>query len=251
MMSARCWLLLATGWLFALPVVSVCAAPLNDVVRVLERPFQAATPAGTRIDDYRADFSQEARIASLDRVQQAKGHLSVRFDYHRDTLDPTVLFHWEYAEPSRQELISDGTTLWVYLPENNQVIVSELQRSAVPRESNPMALLTGLGNLSRDFQVGFAVPERDAAGNYRLELRPRQPSLLLERMVIAVSRTAVETPARGAQVFPILSTAVYDPNGNSTLIVFDKVHVNQGIPLGQFTFTPPAGVEVVQPGERQ
>ncbi len=246
MISAGCKRWFLAGWLLLLPAVSAGAAPLADVVRALERPFQAATPPGGRIDDYRADFAQTARIASLDREQSAAGQVSVRFDYRSAAAGPTVRFRWEYAEPNRQELISDGRSLWVYLPENHQVIVSDVGPAAA-RENDPMALLTGLGNLSRDFQVGFAVPERDAAGNYRLELQPRQPSALLDRMVVTVNRTAVEVPARNGVVFPIVSTAVYDPNGNSTLIAFDKVRVNQGIPLGQFNFTPPAGVEVVRP----
>jgi len=239
-------MLFLAGWLLALPAGPAWAAPLNEVVRALERPFQAATPAGARVEDYRAEFTQEARIASLDRVQQARGQVSVHFDRRRPAAEPIVQFHWEYAAPSRQELISDGRTLWVYLPENNQVIISVIDQ-ATPRENDPMAFLTGLGNLSRDFQIGFAVPERDGQGNYLLELRPRLATALLERMVITVSRTAVEASARSGLVFPIVSTAVYDANGNSTLIVFDKVRANQGISPGQFRFTPPAGVEVVRP----
>jgi len=223
------------------------AAALNDVLRALERPFQTATPAGARINDYRADFAQEARIASLDRVQRARGRVSVRFDHRRAGQEPVVQFHWQYTEPSPQQLISDGKTLWVYLPENNQVIISKLDPATTPRENDPMAFLTGLGNLTRDFEVSFAAPERDNQGNYRLELRPRLPSALLERMVITVTRTAVESPRSGA-VFPIQSTTVYDQHGNSTSIEFAAVRVNQGLPQGEFSFTPPAGVEVVRPG---
>jgi len=245
-MSARYAVMILAGWLFALPAGAVWAATLSEVVRALERPFQAATPAGARIEDYRAEFAQEARIASLDRVQQARGQVSVRFDRRGAAAEPTVQFHWEYAAPSRQELVSDGRTLWVYLPENNQVIISAIDQ-ATPRENDPMAFLTGLGNLSRNFQVGFAVPQRDDQGNYLLELRPRRATALLERMVVTVSSLAVEAPARGGLIFPIVSTAVYDANGNSTLIAFDQVRVNQGTRPGQFRFNPPAGVEVVRP----
>ena len=69
------------------------AATLTEVVRALETPFQAAAPAGVRIDDYRADFAQEARIAALDRVQRAKGRVSVRFEHRRPGQNPIILFH--------------------------------------------------------------------------------------------------------------------------------------------------------------
>lgn len=255
------------------------AAGLRDVVRTLEAPFQAATPAGQRIQDYTADFFQESRIASLDRLQRARGRVSVRFDYRRGQV-PLVMFHWEYQEPTTQELVSDGKTLWVYLPENNQVIQSDIEMVSQAGESNPMTFLTGLGNLSRDFQIGFAEPGRDVAGNYVLDLRPRRTTALLNRMVIVVDRQAVEgaapqaaapkaaapsgaptaeeffgqsaaRPGRGGlsggPPFPILSTTVYDAGGNSTTIEFSGLRVNVGLSAGQFRFLLPAGVEVVRP----
>ena len=52
---------------------------------------------------------------------------------------------------------------------------------------------------------------------------------------------------RGGIWFPILSTTVYDPNGNSTLIEFSNLLVNYGISDLTFDFTIPAGVQVVRP----
>jgi outer membrane lipoprotein carrier protein len=225
------------------------AAGLNDVIRALETPFKER-----QIKDYSADFFQESRIASLDRLQRAHGRVSVRFDSQsgRSGQVPTVMFHWEYEEPTTQEIISDGKTLWVYLPENNQVIQSEVGMVAKAGESNPMTFLTGLGELSRDFLVSFAAPNHDGAGNYVLDLRPRRTSALLNRMVIVVDRDAVEAPAaaspsRGGLLFPIVSTTVYDPSGNSTTIEFSNLRINRGMSSGEFRFIPPAGVEVVRP----
>ena len=47
--------------------------------------------------------------------------------------------------------------------------------------------------------------------------------------------------------FPILSTAVYDPNGNSTIIEFRNLRVNYGLSGMTFDFMLPAGVQVVRP----
>jgi outer membrane lipoprotein carrier protein len=165
--------------------------------------------------------------------------------------------------------------MWVYLPENNQVIQSDIGLVSKASESSPMTFLTGLGNLSRDFQISFASPNRDVDGNYILELRPRRTTALLNRMLIVVDRNLVDqsvpeekkseiqkewdrvTPkpvpgnfgSRSAHrsEFPILSTTVYDPNGNSTLIEFNNIRVNVGLSPGSFRFMLPAGVEVVRP----
>lgn len=292
-LSAR----IVIGLLLALWAQPAQAAGLREVIGALETPFKASTPAEQQIRDYTAEFFQESRIASLDRLQRARGQVSVRFDYRRNRPDqvPMVMFHWEYQEPTTQELISDGKTLWVYLPENNQVIQSDIEMVSKARENDPMTFLTGLGNLSRDFLISWAEPNRDADGNYVLDLKPRRTTALLNRMVIVVDRAAVgisteeaaspnpmpsmEPPVRpsrrsdprspepgqpakrpspfdasfqergqyGGLIFPILSTTVYDPNGNSTTIEFSDLRVNLGLSAGEFNFIRPPGVEVVRP----
>jgi len=52
---------------------------------------------------------------------------------------------------------------------------------------------------------------------------------------------------RAGLLFPILSTTVYDPNGNSTVIEFNSIRVNRGLSDSFFNFIRPAGVEVVKP----
>jgi outer membrane lipoprotein carrier protein len=158
------------------------------------------------------------------------------------------MFRWEYQEPNHQEIVSDGKTMWVYLPENSQVIISDIDFSSPSSPSDPMAFLTGLGNLSRDFLITWASPDRDAGGNYVLELQPRRPSPMIQRMLVVVNRDAVlQTGAVSPPVFPMLSTTVVDPNGNSTAIEFRDVRVNRGLADSFFRFSPPEGVEVLRP----
>ncbi|MDT8422052.1 MAG: outer membrane lipoprotein carrier protein LolA [Desulfuromonadales bacterium] len=255
------------------------AMSLSDVIRTLESPFQTKTDKELRIYDYSADFFQESKIASLDRLQRANGRVEVAFDYRQEQSVPDVKFRWQYDQPTTQEIVSDGKTLWVYLPENNQVIQSDIEMVNQARQNDPMTFLTGLGNLSRDFQISWATPNMDIEGNYILELTPRRVSSLISRLIIIVDRSAVEAyqnrgqkerpempmpvpspPQSGGGFafprhqggandiwFPIMSTAVYDPNGNSTIIEFSNLRVNLGIPNQNFNFIMPAGVQVVRP----
>jgi len=235
--------------------VSCWAADLEEVVAALQTPFQAETAHNRRIRDYSADFFQQSQIASLNRVQQAHGKVTVQFDEQLQGEVPKIRFRWEYVQPSAQEIVSNGEQIWVYLPENNQVIVTKTDSAAEAGENNPMAFLTGLGNLARDFQIVWAEPDRDPDGHYILDLQPRRASALLARLVIVVDRTAVEThlagsAAAGKQVtFPILSTTIYDANGNSSIIAFRNLQINRGPSVSQFNFVVPAGVDVVRPEE--
>lgn len=274
---------LMLGVSLAIVATPAWAASLGDVVRTLETPFQTETDQNLRIRDYSADFFQESKIASLDRLQRASGTVEVAFDYSRGSRAqtvPEVKFHWQYEQPTTQEIVSDGETLWVYLPENNQVIQSNVKMVNEARQNDPMTFLTGLGNLSRDFTIGWASPNYDIDGNHVLELTPRRISSLINKLLIVVDRYAVEAyQQRGQQQddplqsgipvppvsgrgdfnlpdvaggandlwFPILSTTVYDPNGNSTIIEFSNLQVNRGISDMSFRFLTPAGVQVVRP----
>jgi len=261
------------------------ATALSDVINTLETPFQPGTDAEYQILDYSADFFQKSKIASLDRLQRADGRVEVAFDYQPELTGrpvPTVKFRWQYESPTTQEIVSNGINMWVYLPENSQVIQSNIDQANKAEQNDPMAFLTGLGNLSRDFLINWGDPSQDVDGNFVLEMTPRRTSSLINKLIIVVDRFAVESyqnrgkempfgdpaiappPRRnyatgknfalpgddqdsGALWFPILSTTVYDPNNNSTIIEFSNLRVNYGIPDTAFEFNIPAGVQVIQP----
>jgi len=225
-------------------------ASLQEVTRALERPFQTDTPDGDAIRDFEGEFFQESRIASLDQMQRGRGDVAVRFDRSRGRQVPTTMFHWKYRQPTTQEIISDGRTMYVYLPENRQVIQSDIEFTSRTGADDPMTFLTGLGNLSRDFRISWGTPNHDIEGNYVLKLRPRRVSSLIREMLLVVDRRAVDDFVRGGrtgQYFPILSSTVTDPNGNTTTIEFSDLEVNRGISHLRFRFVIPGGVEVVRP----
>ncbi|MGK2907171.1 MAG: LolA family protein [Desulfuromonadales bacterium] len=246
------------GISLAFAAAPVWAVSLSEVISTLEIPFQTETDKALRINNYSADFSQESKIASLDRLQRANGRIEVAFDYQREKRVPDVKFRWQYAQPTTQEIVSDGKTLWVYLPENNQVIQSDLAVVNQDPQNDPMTFLTGLGNLSRDFQISWGTPNNDISGNYILELTPRKASSLINRLVIVVDSHAVEAYQKRSHEggkkepwYPIISSAVHDPNGNSTVIEFSKLQVNPGVPETSFNFIMPAGVQVVRPTDKE
>lgn len=218
---------------------------LSAVVRALEAPFAPGAAGSAAIANFRADFAQTSRIASLDREQKGGGTVTVRFDRSAPGNFPSFL--WEYKKPSPQGIVSDGHTLWVYLPENQQVIVSKLDRSSLSRAGNPLLFLAELGNLSKGFAISWGHPKRDKAGNYILELVPKRPSPLLQRLQVTVRRRALSgsAPAGKQRVFPLLSTTAFDAGGNSTHIEFSNIRTNRKLPSGFFHFRIPEGVEVL------
>jgi outer membrane lipoprotein carrier protein len=231
-----------------LPTLALAAnVGLKDVINALEVPFQGAGAGQVR--DVRADFFQESRIASLDRSQRGRGTVMFLFEPGDNRRAPVAMFNWQYQEPSEQEIVSDGRTMWVYLPESRQVIESDLTLVNRGGTVNPVTFLSGLGNLSREFTIMYAIPNTDSKGNYILDLRPKQSSQLIRNLQIVVDRDAAQEQAnpQGRVYFPILSTIVTDPSDNQTIIEFSNVRVNRGLSRADFRFMQPPGVEVVKP----
>lgn len=219
---------------------------LSRVVRALERPFGPKASGPAAITAFQADFTQVSRISSLDRIQKGKGKVTVRLDHSARKTAPLPRFRWNYEQPTPQEIISDGHTLWVFQPENHQVIESKIDLSARKQPNDPLLFLTELGHLSTAFHLSWAEPKRNEQGDFLLQLVPKHPSPLLKRLVIAVRKEALENSAvKGKAVFPIAATTVFDSEGNSTLIRFHEVKTNLSLPEDYFHFTVPKGVEVL------
>jgi outer membrane lipoprotein carrier protein len=218
---------------------------LQDVVATLEAPFKESTPQSQQVLDFAANFSQESHIVSIDRSQYGQGQVAFKFVAEKN---PVSLFHWVYQQPSQQEIISNGITLWVYQPDNRQVIVTDIGKMAVSGD-NPVMFLSSLGNLSRDFNIAWAEPRQDDHGNYRLSLTPKKDSQLIRRMEVVVDSTAVtawKEHGCSGQVFPVVQTQVIDMGSNSTTITFDDIRINQGVEASQFNFIVPQGVDLIE-----
>ena len=227
---------LATFAVLATPLAAAAATP-QDVVTALEKGYEALT-------DFQADFSQSTAIASLNREERGSGELFIK-----KAAGGAAMFRFNYTKP-RQQIISNGKTVWYYLPENKQVMISDA--ASLFEGGNAMALnyLTGMGRLSADFSVAFAKEGRDKKGNYTLDLVPKKKSPAMAKLQLTVSARAVEEfldSGAVRELFPVISSVIYDQLGNRTRIDYSKVRVNRGIGSDRFTFKVPAGVEVIKP----
>jgi len=247
---------LLTGLLLLLcfPLVAEATdVELSDVINALETPFKVETKNSEQIKDFSANFFQESHIASIDRTQHGQGTVQFKFVTAVAQKSPRAKFRWEYHKPTVQEIISDSQTMWVYLPENHQVIESNIGKTDTQKGQNPVTFLSGLGNLSQNFLISWGEPRVVESGGYLLRLEPRVPSQFIQKIEIVVSRQAIKNwlkKHKTGEIFPIISTLVTDPNGNLTAIEFRDVQVNRKLADKLFSFERPDGVELVDPGEQ-
>ena len=222
--------------LIALGATLSLGAELSQVVRTLEQGYST-------LNDLRSDFSQKSTLKAMKREEKGGGELFIKKGGGKE-----AMFRFNYTKP-KQQIISNGKRVWYYLPDQKQVMVMDL--SQLFQEGNGVALnyLTGMGHVSRDFDIVFAQEPRDKKGNYVLELTPKKKSPAMAKLQLTVEAAAVEklvAEGHPGNPFPIVSSTVFDHAGNSTRIEFINVKTNRGVESSKFTFKIPAGVEVVK-----
>jgi len=213
---------LAAVLIFMLAGPAAAQAPaaqsLDDVIKGLEGAYG-------RINDLKAEFNQNAFNKSLNQTIPATGVVYLK---------KGGKLRWEYSDPTPQEIVSDGKTLWVYTPTLSQVNVGPAPEAL----SGPAgSFLSGLGRLREHFTVRFLNPAepRDKDGNITLDLTPKQPLPTMSRLVLAVDPRSWE--ARRA--------VTYDQFENTVTMQFSKITVNTGLADKLFTFVAPKGVATV------
>ncbi len=225
--------------LAASAATAATGATPKEVVATLEKGYAALT-------DLQADFSQRTTVTSLSREERGSGELFIKKGG-----GAAAMFRFNYTKP-RQQIVSNGKTVWYYLPDSKQVMVSDVATLFAGGNAIALSYLTGMGRLSADFTVSFADEGRDTKGNYVLELVPRKKNQVVAKLRLTVSARAVEEFRASGKVhdpFPIVSSVVYDQFGNRTRIDYSRIRVNRGIGSERFSFKVPAGVEVIKPGK--
>ncbi|MFH2011379.1 MAG: outer membrane lipoprotein chaperone LolA [Pseudomonadota bacterium] len=177
--------------------------------------------------DFKAEFIQESTLKSISKTQVANGKIYFK--------NPGKL-RWDYYHPNKQEVVTDGKTLWMYIPQDKQVMINKL--SNVYQSNTSTFFLSGMGNLKRDFDIQMVKQTLDnGEKDYTLKLVPKEPQSNLNELFLVVNKTT----------FQVMETYFYDFYGNLIRIKFKNPVVNRGLSDSIFIFTIPEGVEVIEP----
>ena len=135
-------------------------------------------------------------------------------------------FRWSYEKPYKQLLVSDGSKLWSYDPDLNQVAVKKLGTAF---GASPAALLAG-----QDLDKHFLLKEGTAADGLEfVEATPKGGDASFERVKIGF---AANQP---------VSMEIHDSFGQVTVLRFTGFEANPALPAALFRFVAPAGADVV------
>lgn len=205
---------------------AVLAAPppadensLADVIRKIQAAYENTT-------DWKAEFQQVTRIEGFDTPITSRGKLYIK--------KPDKL-RWDYSEPNRDQIMVNEQKIWIYTPEQNQVIVSPFKE--ISDSQLPLHLLSGVGRLDQDFTVQWAAPAQpQPKGAPALTLIPKDPRTGLTKLLIEVD----------PESYFITRLTLFEANGNESRFRFAQIRNNIGLKDRFFIFTPPKGVVVVE-----
>jgi outer membrane lipoprotein carrier protein len=206
-------------------LVAVVPAAAQAPNAALDEAVRGVEGAYGRMTDLKADFTQTAFNKSLNQTIPASGTVYLK---------KGGKLRWEYAEPTPQQIVSDGKTIWIYTPTLNQVNTGRAPDAlAGPAGS----FLSGLGKLREHFHVRLLNPAqpKDAEGNVQLDLTPKQPLPTLQRLILAFDPNG----------WQLRRAVVYDQFENTVTMKFTKLAINSGLEDKLFAFVPPKGVATV------
>jgi outer membrane lipoprotein carrier protein len=179
------------------------------------------------IHDFSADFVHSYRGGVLRTQTRESGIVSIK---------KPGRMRWVYVKPERKEFVADGRKVYSYIPEDRQVIVSDVPPDN--QATTPALFLAGKGDISRDFTATYG--EGGAPGTVALKLTPRKAEPEYEYLVVAVDPATLQ----------IRALTTRDRQGGESTLTFSNLKENRGIPDKEFAFRIPRGVDVITDGTR-
>lgn len=167
----------------------------------------------------RSDFRQVVTDANGESRPPVIGNLA---------LAEPRLFRWHTSQPTEQLIVADGSRVWVYDPELEQVTV---RVQSAEEAHSPLTVLTDLSQLDEQFQLS-EVGQRD--GLSWLRLTPINP----DDAQLAYAELGFDDKGLRRMLFR-------DQLGSVSTIRFDAWQRNPELPTDTFRFDPPAGVDVI------
>lgn len=168
-----------------------------------------------------ASFQQRIHDADGEFLQEASGKVVVK---------RPRMFHWQTQQPYEHLLVTDGTTMWLY-----DVDLEQINRKpfSADLDKAPALLLSGeLEEIQKHYHI--STEQTDTASTAKqFTLTPLTTDSVFSNLTIIFSGDF------------IASMKLVDSFGQITTIQFSDVTLNPKVADSQFTFVPPAGIDVI------
>ncbi|MDA8404808.1 MAG: outer membrane lipoprotein chaperone LolA [Desulfobacteraceae bacterium] len=189
----------------------------EEIIRQLEKRYNTA--------DFSASFSQVSALKALDIKDTAIGKVWFKHP---------GMMQWEYEQPEKYAIISDGKTLWIYRPEDNQVVIGDPMTYF--GNGKGASFLSNFNLVQDTYTVTVTVPA--SPDQYAIKLVPRKKQMDLSAIFLNIDKSS----------FEIKSVVTLNEYGDETRIEFSNLKF-EPLDASLFSFQIPAGAEVLKMDE--
>ena len=175
---------------------------------------------------FSADFIQKSTIKAMDIADMASGKVYIKYP---------GMMRWEYKKPDNQIIITDAQKLWIYRPEDNQVMTGKAPTFF--GDGKGASFLSNIGLIRKKFEISLGGSEKKEGDMfYHLELVPHEKAMDISKVRLLISK----------QTFNVLQVITQNSYGDETRI--DLINAAFGVHLDDslFSFDIPEGTDVLQ-----
>jgi outer membrane lipoprotein carrier protein len=173
-----------------------------------------------------ADFTQTVKDKSAKAaLQQTHGHMS---------LERPGKFRWQIIKPIAQLIIANGTRLWIYDADLEQVTIRTFKHAA--GQTPALLLSDSTLTLNKDFNVE---KQPGDSANPRFVLTPKDKEDPFATITLSFSNKKIQ------------EMRLEDRIGHVTTIAFQNVQVGMSLASSLFNFKPAANIDVIDETKNQ
>ena len=188
---------------------------LENILSRVEARYAASGFSGT--------FKQVSTLKAMQVTDHASGKIFVK--------RPGKM-RWVYEQPEKQIIISDGVSLWIYRPDDYQVMVGKAPEFF--GKGRGAAFLSDMKHIREQFSIFLEAP--DGNGDYVLKLVPMEKNFDLSRIYLTISKNR----------FEITRIITYNEYEDETRIDLTDIEFTQHMDDALFHFNIPEGVDILQ-----
>jgi len=191
---------------------------LNEIMNRVEKKYDVV--------DFTSYFIQESTMKAMEITDVASGSIFVK---------RPGMMRWEYDKPDRQTIITDGKKLWVYKPDDKQVMIGKAP--SFFGDGKGAGFLSDMKLIREKFKVYFE--KEKSEHDYFIKLLPKEQTIGIAKIYLAISKTTFK-------IKKIITQNEYDDE-NVIELVNSKFNLNLDESL--FSFIVPDGTDVIRMDE--
>lgn len=169
------------------------------------------------LNSLKADFSQRVYGPRQELLQNSQGEVIIQ---------RPGKFRWDYQQPYQQHIVADGSKVWLYDVDLEQVTIKPQDETM---SNTPASLLSEAGQLNKQFDVIAIMRE----GKDWFELIPKDQEGGYETLFVAMENGVIR------------EMELKDSFGQFTRLEFNNVIINQDYNASTFQLAIPEGVDVI------